>query len=238
MSSHPLFPHVRFAPKGYFSLFLTTFCVLVLLSSCRTSSPTMTYGDGIDISHHQGRINWKKVARQKNLQFVYIKATEGGTYQDLRYAHNLKQARRRGMKVGSYHFMRTTSSVWLQFLNFMSHVDPKKQDLVPMIDVEECKNWSSQQLADSVNLLSRLFEKVYGQKPVIYTGQHFYNKRLYNRLPHHPLWIACYSNTPPTVSSPYIIWQFTQRAKLPGIPTAVDLNQFMPGGSIELLELE
>lgn len=238
MSSHPLFPHVRFAPKGYFSVLLSAFCFLILLSSCRTSSPTMTYGDGIDISHHQGRINWKKVARQKNLQFVYIKATEGGTYQDPRYAHNLKQARRRGMKVGSYHFMRTTSSVWLQFLNFVSHVPPKKQDLVPVIDVEECKNWTSQQLADSVALMSKLLEKVYGQKPLIYTGQNFYNKHLLNRLPHHPLWIACYSNTPPKINSPYLIWQFTQKARLNGISTTVDLNRFTSRGNLKMLELK
>lgn len=218
------------------ALFLTLF--LCFMTSCRSSSPSTTYGDGIDISHHQGNINWKKVSRQKNLQFVYIKATEGGTYQDPAYRKNLKQARRRGMKVGSYHFMRTTSSVWLQFLNFMCHVDPKKQDLVPMIDVEECKKWTSQQLADSVNLLSRLFEKVYGQKPIIYSGQNFYNTRLANRLPEHPLWIACYGNTPPAVNSPYIIWQFTQRAQIAGIPTRVDLNKFTSNGNLKMLELK
>ena len=212
--------------------------LMLLLASCRSASPTMTYGDGIDISHHQGKINWKQVARQKNLQFVYIKATEGGTYQDPRYAHNLKKARRRGMKVGSYHFMRTTSSVWLQFLNFMTHVDPKKQDLIPMIDVEECKHWTSQQLADSVNLLSRLIERAYGQKPIIYTGQNFYNKRLASRLPQHPLWIAAYSSNPPTVAAPYMIWQFTQRGTIPGIPTQVDINQFTSRGNIKMLELK
>ena len=221
--------------KSISALFLTFF--LCFITSCRSSSPSTTYGDGIDISHHQGNINWKKVSRQKSLQFVYIKATEGGTYQDPAYRKNLKQARRRGMKVGSYHFMRTTSSVWLQFLNFMCHVDPKKQDLVPMIDVEECKKWTSQQLADSVNLLSRLFEKVYGKKPIIYSGQNFYNKRLTNRLPEHPLWIACYRNQPPTVSSPYIIWQFTQKAQIPGISTPVDLNVFTSGGNLKQLEL-
>ena len=233
-SYRPLQPH------GYFSFLLFSFSLFLLLavSSCSSHSATTCYGDGIDISHHQGDINWKKVARHKNLQFVYIKATEGGTYQDPKYQHNLKQARRRGLKVGSYHFMRTTSSVWLQFLNFVSPVPRKKQDLVPVIDVEECKNWTSQQLADSVNLMSQLLERVYGQKPIIYTGQNFYNKHLSNRLPQHPLWIACYNNTPPAINEPYMIWQFTQRAKLNGIPTPVDLNLFTSKGNIKKLKLK
>lgn len=211
---------------------------LYFIISCSSSSHTTSYGDGIDISHHQGEINWKIVSRQKNLKFVYIKATEGGTYQDPKYSEYLKQARRRGMKVGSYHFMRTTSSVWHQFINFMAHVDPKKQDLVPMIDVEECKHWTSEQLADSVNLMSRLLEQVYRQKPIIYSGQHFYNQRLAKRLNEHPLWIARYGNTPPTVASPYIIWQFTEKAQIPGIPTPVDLNQFTSGGNLKMLKLK
>ncbi|MBR4297479.1 MAG: glycoside hydrolase family 25 protein [Bacteroidaceae bacterium] len=212
-------------------------CLLFLMPSC-SSKTTMGYGDGIDISHHQGNIDWKQLSRHKNLKFVYIKATEGGTYQDPKYNEYLKQARRRGMKVGSYHFMRTTSSVWHQFINFMAHVDPKKQDLIPMIDVEECKNWTSEQLADSVNLLSQLIEKVYKQKPIIYSGQHFFNQRLAKRLNEHPLWIARYSKTPPTVAAPYIIWQFTEKAQIPGIPTPVDLNQFTSGGNLKMLKLK
>ena len=218
-------------------LTLSALFLLLFVSSC-SSKTTMGYGDGIDISHHQGNIDWKAVSRHKNLKFVYIKATEGGTYLDPKYEHNIKKARRRGMKVGSYHFMRTTSSVWHQFINFMAHVDPKKQDLIPMIDVEECKNWTSEQLADSVNLLSQLIEKVYKQKPIIYTGQHFFNQLLAKRLNKHPLWIARYSKTPPTVSAPYIIWQFTEKAQIPGIPTPVDLNIFMQGGKLKHLKLK
>jgi lysozyme len=86
--------------------------------------------------------------------------------------------------------------------------------------------------------MSQLLERVYGQKPIIYTGQNFYNKHLSNRLPQHPLWIACYSNTPPTVNEPYMIWQFTQRAKLNGISTPVDLNLFTSKGNIKKLKLK
>jgi lysozyme len=120
----------------------------------------------------------------------------------------------------------------------MAHVDPKKQDLIPMIDVEECNNWTSKQLADSVNLMSQLLENVYGQKPIIYSGQHFFNQRLSEHLNEHPLWIARYSKTPPKVVAPYIIWQFTEKAQIPGIPTPVDLNIFTSGGNLKMLKLK
>ena len=39
--------------------------------------------DGIDISHHNGLINWGKVTREHpDIKFVYIKATEGATWTD------------------------------------------------------------------------------------------------------------------------------------------------------------
>lgn len=42
---------------------------------------------GIDVSHHNGKINWGQVP---DVEFVYVKATEGATYVDPMY-HNLKQ---------------------------------------------------------------------------------------------------------------------------------------------------
>ncbi len=63
--------------------------------------------DGIDVSHHQRNIDWNKVATYTNIQFVYIKATEGTTFKDPKYVYNTNEARRNGLKVGSYHFLVT-----------------------------------------------------------------------------------------------------------------------------------
>ena len=71
----------------------------VLLLSSQTSY------NGIDVSHHNGKINWKEVAKDKKIQYVYIKATTGATRVDERYASNVKNARENGLKVGSYHFL-------------------------------------------------------------------------------------------------------------------------------------
>ena len=64
---------------------------------------------GIDVSNHQGRIDWNKVANDDNVQFVYIKATEGATYVSPTFEQNIREAREAGLKVGFYHFLRATS---------------------------------------------------------------------------------------------------------------------------------
>ena len=92
--------------------------------------------DGIDISSHQGFIDWAKVSSDKNIRFVYIKATEGATYRSPHYAHNITQARRYGLLVGSYHYLTSSSSIDEQFQNFSTYALRSVQDLVPMLDVE------------------------------------------------------------------------------------------------------
>ncbi len=94
-------------------LMALTLLVLAILGSCRDTSkapwadvsipprdPEAKY-DGIDISSYQGYIDWAKVSSDKDIRFVYIKATEGATYHSPHYAHNVTQARRHGLLVGS-----------------------------------------------------------------------------------------------------------------------------------------
>ena len=47
--------------------------------------------DGIDVSHHQGTIDWKKVKQaQPELEFVYVKCSEGKTYVDPQFIVNAR----------------------------------------------------------------------------------------------------------------------------------------------------
>jgi len=129
--------------------------------------------DGIDVSSYQKDIDWSATAKDKNIKFVYVKATEGATYVSRHYVRNIENARRHGVKVGSYHFLRTGSSIRAQFEKFKSVVKPEDQDLVPLVDVEVHQPWTDQQLRDSVKLFCDLIEDYYGCRPMIYTGANF-----------------------------------------------------------------
>ena len=184
--------------------------------------------DGIDISSHQGYIDWAKVSSDKDIRFVYIKATEGATYRSPHYAHNITQARRYGLLVGSYHYLTSTSSIDKQFDNFSKYALKPVQDLIPMLDIEVRGNWSRSQLIDSVDKFCQLAEDFYGVQPMIYSTMGFYNKNLTPHFNKHHLYIGRYSNEEPQINweGEYTIWQYSENGIIPGIDAYVDLCRF------------
>lgn len=191
--------------------------------------------DGIDISSHQGDIDWAKVASDANIRFVYIKATEGATYQSSHYRRNVEGARRHGILVGSYHYVTSTSAIADQAHNFFMQATRHTQDLIPMLDVEERGSWSRIQLIDSVSKFADMVEKHYGRKPMIYSTIGFYNKNLAPHFNKYPLYIGRYSSAEPVVNwqGRYTVWQFTENGIIPGIDAYVDLCHCHDGGWLD-----
>ena len=180
---------------------------------------------GIDVSHHNGKINWDQVP---DVDFVYIKATEGATYVDSVYQQNINGDSARKFRVGAYHYFRTTSSVQKQFENYKKHVMKSDIDLIPMVDVEECKKWSATQFQDSLMRFIQLVKSHYGKAPMIYSVNTFYNKYCAPRFNNFHLIIGRYGNEKPFIKGKgtYTIWQKSQTGKLSGIPKEVDIDVF------------
>lgn len=222
---------------------LTAIIALTLLAltivSChgnkRHYKPSELNYDGIDVSRHQKVIDWTKVACDEKVTFVYIKATEGATHTDARYSFNIEHARREGIKVGSYHFFSTTSSVDAQYKNFMRHLDAHKQDLIPMIDVEKSGKLTRSQLIDSVAKLANMLEKRFKHKPLIYSTMGFYNSHLAPQFNSYPLYIGRYSSARPQIkwNGKCLIWQYSEDGIVTGIPERVDLCTFTGKHTIE-----
>lgn len=211
---------------------------LVALASCqgnkRHYKPSELQYDGIDVSRHQRVIDWDKVACDKNVTFVYIKATEGATHIDRYYRRNIEQARASGIKVGSYHYFSSTSTVRAQYVNFTRHLDAHHQDLLPMIDVEQCGRYTRSQLIDSVAKLATMLEKRYKRKPIIYSTMKFYNTYLAPQFNSYPLYIGRYSSARPQIkwNGKCLIWQYSEDGIIPGIPERVDLCTFTAGNDL------
>ncbi len=197
--------------------------------------------DGIDVSRNNGVIKWHEVAKDKKIQFVFIKATEGKGYVDPHYRRNITMARKEGLKVGSYHFFTSKSSATAQFLHFMSVVKKSEQDLIPVLDVEELGikgKWEGEQLQDSVRVFAEFVKKHYGKYPIIYTNEHFYNKELGHQFNRYYLFVANYKSSPSVHGDgKHNIWQFSKRGHLHGIGERVDLNRLTEGTKVEDLAL-
>lgn len=203
----------------------------------RVPPPADPNYNGIDVSKHQGVIKWDVVKKDHKIQYVYIKATEGSDRVDEQYQYNLRNARKAGFKVGSYHYLTNKSSVTTQFKNFATNAPRDEQDLIPVIDVEVCRQWSPQQLRDSLMVFANMLEDYYGCKPIIYTYESFFKKYLGLAFADYPIFIAKYSRSAddrPNINGvKWILWQYSESGTVNGINGYVDLGRFNKGHSLQ-----
>ena len=196
----------------------------------------LRFKEGIDVSHYQHDIDWTEVARNGKIGFVYVKATEGVSLVDDTYEYNIAEARKAGLKVGSYHFFRAHLSLDEQFNNMTSTVKKEMQDLIPIVDVEHTNGCSSAQLVARLKQFLERLTQYYGRKPMIYTFVNFYNKHFAGAgLEDYPLMIAFYRDAQPELSDgrKYVIWQYTSHGDMPGVDGNVDRSVMMDGFSLK-----
>lgn len=196
--------------------------------------------DGLDISRHQGRIHWDElVEKNPQLKFVYIKATEGSSVVDPFYKKNFKAAKKRGLLVGSYHFLTYRTSMERQVTNFLDHIDLSKQDLLLLVDVEKdgTREWGRDLIQKNLAEFIRLIKERTGHYPMIYTNESYYHKNLYPEFNRYHLFIANYSLSPEIPDTKHDIWQFSKRGRVHGIWTYVDINQLREGVTVDDLKM-
>lgn len=193
---------------------------------------------GIDVSRHQGEIDWKMLAnknpRQAPVAFAYMKATEGSDHKDKRFDENWAGARENGFMRGAYHYFSTHSTGLAQANMFIRTVETQEGDLPPMVDVEEKPGDKTQFMQELKIFISKVQEH-YGVKPIIYTYKKYKNRYLTDRFfDNYPTWIAHYYVDSLTVDKNWTIWQYSDRGTLPGIERDVDINIF--NGELHQLE--
>lgn len=126
-----------------------------------------TIYDGIVLSHENNVKDWDKVAQDSLVQFVYLKATDGASVQDSKYKKSLKAARKAGLKVGSAHYFRMTSTPEDQFKNFKKTVKIDDQDLVPAVYAEcEFKRSSKEEFSAALKSFLDKVENYCGVRPI------------------------------------------------------------------------
>ncbi len=217
----------------YLLLYLFEITCLASCSNNHTQSQLFDNKDivGIDVSHHQGDIDWDAVA-DGGVDYVYIKATEGKTFTDKMYARNRDLARKAGLLVGAYHFYSMKSTPEEQFKNFKRSCPKGSTDLIPMIDVEFVGKLTTVQLSDlgkGSKRLADLMEDYYGKKPLIYCSPDVYNWCIYKRFSDdYVLMLGHPHPTYPAIkgSKHYDIWQYTYKGRIKGVAQVFDMHKF------------
>lgn len=187
---------------------------------------------GIDVSHHQGVINWNAV-RDSGHTWAYTKLTEGIGYVDPRGDANLSGASAAGMLVGAYHFARPdTNSPAAEAQHFAAELVRNDAAghgwLPPCLDIERA---GTGDLPGWVASFITELRKATGRREItIYASASWFSERLdpgYWLDEDTYLWVAHYGRPPgqPGYTTTHVIaHQYSATGRVPGITGDVDLN--------------
>ncbi len=183
---------------------------------------------GIDVSNHNGRIDYDKVAAA-GYSFVFVKSSEGATFKDPRFKRNCKDAAENGLKVGAYHFFRKNREGEAQAVNFMQSIKGVKLDMPLVVDVED---WENVNNVDDATVQKRLRAmvktlKASGYKVMIYTNGDGMKSYYEPNFKGEYLWLCTFNDPDSVVHRGHTIQQFSHWGKVNGVKGEVDLNVFM-----------
>lgn len=180
---------------------------------------------GIDISAHNGMINMDAV-RRDGISFVFIKASEGATFQDPNFRLNYDKARRAGLRIGAYHFFRFNVDGVEQAINLLRTVGNRELELGVAIDVEAHRNATGVSTEDIQERLQVMTEylNLKGYRVTFYSNREGYYEYLHEVFEGFPLWICSFSSTP--INADWTFWQYSHHGRVKGIKGDVDLNTF------------
>ncbi|MCI5054765.1 MAG: hypothetical protein MRY83_01585 [Flavobacteriales bacterium] len=180
---------------------------------------------GIDVSKWNQEIAWAQVALE-GYDFVFIRATQGKKIIDSEFKTNWQNAHSEGMPSGAYHFYVTKRKGKAQARKFMKVVGSYESgDLPPVLDIERMDGGTPEQMRKQMKKWLALVEKKWGVKPILYSGELFYEKHLKGHFDEYKLWIARYRKALPNTEG-WTFWQYSQKGRVAGIATETDLNYF------------
>lgn len=187
---------------------------------------------GIDVSNHQGTIDWRRVAAD-DLAFAIIKATEGGDFVDKSFARNLAGARSAGIAVGAYHFFTFCRPGADQAQNFIATVPRDGPLLPPVVDIEFGGNCSDRLSIEKFEAELRSFlapvEAAFGKEVIVYIigdAQETYAGVVAGRQ----RWVRSLAMHPG--HEDWIYWRYHNNGSIDGIKGPVDLNVLRGGSSV------
>lgn len=181
---------------------------------------------GIDVSHHNNLDRILSIIDKPD--FCIIKATEGKTYNDPKFKHNIQICEERNISLGFYHYARPERNQPIdEAKHFLDKVAPYIGKAIFALD------WEEEALKYPVLWAKKWLDYIYAQtgvKPLIYCSAWYTNELASIRAADYGLWVAHYTNMPKPNTGVYPFWAFWQYASpehnYTGKPCVCDYDYF------------
>lgn len=194
---------------------------------------------GIDVSNHNGPIDWQQVA-DSGQNFTFVLSTDGTDFTNPMYQEQYQGAKDAGMIAGAYHFARPDDGPAAEQANRMLEVANYEKDgqtLPPVLDLEVdpsgggCYGMNVDQMTQWTTEFNNVVKEKTGKEPIIYANPSFWEQCMggTDEFSDQPLWLAAYEVDQPSVPDGFPtwkFWQYTDEGSVPGISGDTDLNHF------------
>ena len=188
---------------------------------------------GIDVSHHNGKIDWAQV-KASGVEFAMIRVgyrgqTSGGIYEDAYFKSNVNGAVAAGVKVGIYFYSTAINedealeeAAWV-----VKKIAPYRITFPVVYDFEDfnskrCANVGGVECTKNANAFLN-FVKSKGYEPMMYANKSDITSRLSRSSFSCKFWLAHYT-TQTDYTGNVNMWQYTSKGTVPGIKGEVDMN--------------
>ena len=189
---------------------------------------------GIDVSAWQGTIDWETVANY-GMDFVILRITEAGNTIDSCFEKNYSGCQKHNIPTGAYKYSyaMTVAEIQSEAKKVVEVLNGRKLQYPVWLDLE----WNNQRSlgAEQIHKLAEAFEKIItaaGYKFGIYCNVDWYLNVICSHLKKYDFWIARYpASDNGTLQERLrpdfgVGWQYSSKAKIPGISGTVDRNVF------------
>lgn len=188
---------------------------------------------GIDISKHNGTVDWNAV-KNAGVEFVILRcgyrgSASGVLVEDEKFRTNIKGATAAGLKVGIYFFSQAVNEMEAveEASLTLSLIKGHKISYPVYIDVEAANGRADGlSAAERTKVVKAFCETVRdsGYTAGVYSNKNWFAEKMdTGAFGNYRIWLAQYTESP-TYTGRYEMWQYSSRGTIPGIKGDVDLN--------------
>ena len=183
---------------------------------------------GIDVSKHQGKIDWEKV-KAAGIEFAIIRCGYGGNYKkqdDPQFARNVAECKRLGIPFGVYlySYADTVEKAKAEAAHCKRLIEGLEFDFPVFYDLEDDETTGKCSNATILKIAKAFVDGMKPKTTGIYANKYWRENKLTDKwYDTVPFWLAHYA-TKTTYKGHYDIWQYSDKGKVDGIEGNCDMN--------------